>query len=731
MSGPIKVTVNSKPIKIKVSGARGPQGPPGTDGSGGSGASPGGLISAFDFRRLPDGKITDHPTNGDGTLDPIAWQSFSDPGTVPPAMFDRADFTGAADSQEAWAVDGAMISRQNEGGSGLCGIVLVRTGVPGALTSGRITSHCGGLIGTDNGGIDDMADMHNEVSTAVGPAIAITVAYYPNHSGGQTVVSIRQNSIDYWSTTLPGDQCRGTWALEWEPADSGGTLLRAIRDGVTLGDYTKSDLDPNDLVIVGCLLRSTDGVSLSHRMEWAAWSDVGVPILTMGAVDPYQAPGALDITSNDATVTIDDGTPGTVDLSVAEFAHLEVVTGPTTHNLVASTNRLQVDTTAGGVTVNLPSSKRWEVVLDHFAGTGDIVVKDQFGATLETIDGASGARYWRLSPVHDQWIVRAVDPSVTSVDGFTGDVDLTSTYDPINAASGAVSTHVAASDPHTGYLKKSDNLASIISASSARSNLGLGSLATKSAIASSDITDGTIVNGDISASAGIAISKLANLADQRILGNNAGTSGPPLELTPAQVSTFLQSVKAPYASPTQVANMFGIPGLGVSTSASSATLTANRLYYDFWIVPFDLSITSVRARVITGAATGKLIRLGLVPVGNNLNPSGAAYGESSSIACDTSSTNIVWTPGTPIALSAGQIVAFSIQSDGGPIIRAMAFGGDPFVWANLDSSGTGDITPSVSRSFAALSGTPPAWDTVISTSISSTAHHKAFATWTV
>ncbi len=45
----------------------------------------------------------------------------------------------------------------------------------------------------------------------------------------------------------------------------------------------------------------------------------------------------------------------------------------------------------------------------------------------------------------------------------------------------------------------------------ARTNLGLGGLATKSAIASGDITDGTIVNADINANAAIAQSKIDGL----------------------------------------------------------------------------------------------------------------------------------------------------------------------------------------------------------------------------
>lgn len=66
-----------------------------------------------------------------------------------------------------------------------------------------------------------------------------------------------------------------------------------------------------------------------------------------------------------------------------------------------------------------------------------------------------------------------------------------------------------------------------------------GTLATLSAVASAQITDGTIVNGDINASAAIALSKLATIADLTILGNNSGSTGVPLALTAAQVRTLL------------------------------------------------------------------------------------------------------------------------------------------------------------------------------------------------
>jgi hypothetical protein len=77
---------------------------------------------------------------------------------------------------------------------------------------------------------------------------------------------------------------------------------------------------------------------------------------------------------------------------------------------------------------------------------------------------------------------------------------------------------------------------------------GLGALATLSAVGSAQITDGAIVDGDINASAAIALTKLAAIADQRILGNVSGGSAAAIALTAAQVKTFLSLAIADVAS---------------------------------------------------------------------------------------------------------------------------------------------------------------------------------------
>lgn len=84
-----------------------------------------------------------------------------------------------------------------------------------------------------------------------------------------------------------------------------------------------------------------------------------------------------------------------------------------------------------------------------------------------------------------------------------------------------------------------DDLSGVTNAATARTNLGLGGLATLSAVGASQITDGSITNDEINASAAIALSKLASISTARILGRTTSGSGAIEELSQASVFGFL------------------------------------------------------------------------------------------------------------------------------------------------------------------------------------------------
>lgn len=84
-----------------------------------------------------------------------------------------------------------------------------------------------------------------------------------------------------------------------------------------------------------------------------------------------------------------------------------------------------------------------------------------------------------------------------------------------------------------------DDLSGVTNAATARTNLGLGGLAVLSAVGSSEITNGAIVNDDVNASAAIALSKLASISTARILGRTTSGSGAIEELSQASVFGFL------------------------------------------------------------------------------------------------------------------------------------------------------------------------------------------------
>jgi hypothetical protein len=87
-----------------------------------------------------------------------------------------------------------------------------------------------------------------------------------------------------------------------------------------------------------------------------------------------------------------------------------------------------------------------------------------------------------------------------------------------------------------GNISGGSALPIALTATQIRTLLALATIATSGS--ASDLGSGTLAAARIAAGS-LALSKLANMADLRVLGNNSGGAGPPLELTAAQIKALL------------------------------------------------------------------------------------------------------------------------------------------------------------------------------------------------
>ncbi len=154
------------------------------------------------------------------------------------------------------------------------------------------------------------------------------------------------------------------------------------------------------------------------------------------------------------------------------------------------------------------------------------------------LDGVEAGATGDQSAAEILTAVKTVDGTGSGLDADLLDGQHASAFE----AAGAVTAHTGAVDPHGDRAYAAglvDDLSGVSNASTARTNLGLGGLATLSAVGSSAITHGAIVNDDVNASAAIALSKLASISTARILGRTTAGSGAIEELTQAGVFGFL------------------------------------------------------------------------------------------------------------------------------------------------------------------------------------------------
>jgi hypothetical protein len=98
---------------------------------------------------------------------------------------------------------------------------------------------------------------------------------------------------------------------------------------------------------------------------------------------------------------------------------------------------------------------------------------------------------------------------------------------------------------------------------------------------------------------------------------------------------------------------YGLPNVQWSTSNATQALTADRVYYQPFLISAPTTVDMTSFRVTTGPASAANVRTGIYAADANMQPTGAPILDSGNVAVATSATGNFYTSVTPVTLQPG------------------------------------------------------------------------------